>query len=434
MAKNPSTTSALDIIDFIAFLIRKVYLVIVFCIVFALLGVGFNILSAHSEETRAKYESELAEYNASVSNTKDSIKVMETRRNIINETMKEDPIYDMYYSDVTYSCSISFFLDSEDSIIVTDTGNMVYPIQERLVSYYDSFNLSSLLNSTIRNDYLEEMILFTAKKNHCLITVYNKNKEEAERWADAVYNELYKYAVTENNWEFNGKTINSSQYAGQYYVDVVSKYSTSVIELDKNLNEQAQSLEKLEAKPPRLYRFLRYGAIGFIIGGFLSVLVILLLFAIKNPITKSFVAEKISGIHFWGSLYEENGILGRIARRIIGERKFSSEKEAIEFLRGNIRNTSLKDGAIKNMAILCSCKSRFVQKQAKSLESVLSEFGCKSTLVTDVSVNPESADVVSSTDAVILLERQWVSQWKLVGVSMDLAERFNKPVVGFVLC
>ena len=162
--------------------------------------------------------------------------------------------------------------------------------------------------------------------------------------------------------------------------------------------------------------------------------VLVFVFIKNNPVTHSFIAEKKIGKPRLGVVFAANGIFDKFARIIIGERKYNSEPDAIDFIRSNIKTTELSKESKVKVAILCSCSEKAVAKQAMILESVISELGCKATLVTDVSVNPESSIVVDGTDAVILLERQWVSQWKLVGVSMDLAERFNKPVVGFVLC
>lgn len=433
MTKKDYDSLSIDITDVFAFILKKMVLIIVMCTIGALIGVGFHYLISSSEKAMDEYSIVLNDYNSSLSSAKSSLVVLQNKRNAILEAQKEDPVMDIYNSGSSYLGTISFLIRSDDDLVVSDSGVILYPNQERLTGYFDSIDLCETLKSDSKQKYLKAIVKFSAKNNVGTIIVYNVNQEKVSAWGESIFEVLQKYSE-EQGWRLI-KTFESFEvYSGQYLLSIVEEYNKSIKDLDKELYEQTRTIRDLEGNKPSPFHFVRYGIMGFVLGGFFCIIILLFEFLQKNTITQSYSIDKRIGIPFLGALFASCSFFEKLARKIIGERKYSSEADAVEFIRGNIRNTSLKEESVKNVAILCSCKSKDVEKQANTLESVLSEFGCKATLVSDVSVNPESADVVSSTDAVILLERQWVSQWKLVGVSMDLAERFNKPVVGFVLC
>lgn len=421
-----------DISDILALAIKKFLIVLLICIIGALAGVGFHYSTASSEKAKEEFELELRDYNSALNTARNNLELLNNKKNSSIELMKDDPAFEMVKSQSTFICKDSFILDSGADII-SDSGNIVYPAIEKMMAYFETLNLNQVLNTDIKEQYLDRIVLLSTNRNNVVITMYGSDKETTFSSMDSLVAVLQKYA-SDNGWLIveNSKTI--EPYYGDYINDLVEEYNKTIGELDKSITEQTKALNSLERNSPKALHIMKYAVIGFILGAFIALFIIVLIYVGSNPVTKSFTAEKRTGKPFIGALFEAKDIFSKVARLFVGERKFTSESEAIEYIRSNIRNTSLKDDSAKNVAILCSCKGKDVEKQAKSLESVLSEFGCKATLVTDVSVNPESADVVSSTDAVILLERQWVSQWKLVGVSMDLAERFNKPVVGFVLC
>lgn len=433
MSKTPYEPVVINITDFIAFLVKKVIVILIICVICTVLAIGIHYFMANKEKAIEKYNLELEEYSSTFNAAKNKLDSLVISRDNISKSMKEDPAISLFDSGAIFVSNLSFFIRSEDDVIVSDSGSLIYPNQEKLSVFFDSIDMSKVLGVDSKKEYLNKLILFSAQRNHIEITAYNNSKESASNWAEKVYDVLSEYSNNQG-WEISDLNSYTESYYGPYINDIVDEYNDSLADFNKKIIEQTRAVKDLSSRQPHPYHFLRFAVIGFVLGGFISVLAFFIRFVQMNFVTRSFTVENKTGKQFLGSFWSSGNIFDKLARRIIGERKFSSESEASEFIKGNIRNTSLKDNAIKNVAILCSCKSKDVEKQAKSLESVLSEFCCKATLVTDISVNPESADVVSSTDAVILLERQWVSQWKLVGVSIDLAERFDKPVVGFVLC
>ena len=434
MNKTPYEPILISFSDLFGYVIKKAVTIVLLCIVGAMAGIGINYFSSNTAEARAKYEDLLMKYNDSVSDSKNNLKVLESIQFNYLEAKNNNPLFKLYESNEVLVCTLSFSTGSDETVIITDDKEIIYPKCEELLSYYDSINLNKVLGVNIKSEYLKSLIRLTSKGSIITIVAYNQDGDVAQSWVEKVYQELSRYATKKQGLVINGYEINTESYYGQYINNSVKEVNDSLTEVNKSILTENQNLKELNSSRPKQFQFVKYAIIGFIFGGFIGLFVMIFAFIRLNPVTNSFISEKKIGKPFLGALFLSDNLFEKIARAIIGERHYLSEPEAVDFIKGNIRNTALKENSNKSVAILCSCKSRDVEKQAKTLASVLSEFGCKTTLVTDVSVNPESADVVSSTDAVILLERQWISQWKLVGVSMDLAERFGKPVVGFVLC
>ena len=433
MNKTPYEPILISLSDLFGFVIRKTVIIILICIIGTMAGVGFHFLASNTAGAREKYEELLANYNDSVLATENNIRVFESMQLSYLEMKSNNPLFDLYESSKVFVSTMSFSTNSSEALIVDDK-TIIYPKSEELLSYYDSINLDKLLSANTKSDYLRSIILLKTNGNIITITAYNHDGDIAKAWVEKVYQELSRYASENQGLNVNEFEITTELYYGQYINNSVKEINDSLFEVNKNILAETQKLKELNSLRPKQFQFVKYAVIGFVFGGFIGLFVMIFAFIRLNPVTNSFVSEKKIGKPFLGALFLCDNLFEKISRAIIGERKYSSTTEAADYIKCNTRNTSLTDVSGKSVAILCSCKSKDVDRQVKTLASILSEFGCKTTLVPDVSVNPESTDVVSSTDAVILLERQWISQWKLVGVSMDLAERFGKPVVGFVLC
>lgn len=434
MNKTPYEPIVINLADYFAFIVKKIVLVILFCFVSAALLLAFHYVSAGSEKAVEEYNFELESYNMAIEQIKDSLASLESRRASIDKAKQEDPASLIYDTGHCFISSVSFFISSENDVIISDGGVIVYPNQEKLISFFNSLNLSKTLGYDCKNEYLRKLVLVSGSNNHITITAYNQNKDDSEKWVGRVFDELYKYATEDNGWNVNGKTEFSEQYYGEYIIDIVDDYLSSLSELNDGIIKLTKELKDLQPTIPRQYHFLKFAVIGFIAGSLIAALILLLEYIKMNPVTRSFIAEKKTGSVFLGALFIANDIINKVSRSIIGERDFKSEASELEFIRENIRNTILPDKSIKSLAILSSCQEKSVEKAYRNLESVFSELGYEITLVSDAAVNPNSTHVISCSDVVVLLERQWVSQWKNVEISMNLVERFNKSVLGFVLC
>ena len=434
MEKSPYTPIVFDLTDILAYLVKKALIIIVVCFLCGFIGVGINYLSSKSETAMEKHRQELDEYNTLLANTKNKLATLQSMRANTIELRENDPVLDLSSSEDVFVCKISFFINAEDDIIVSDSGLLIYPNQEQMKVYFDSLNLNQILDPNIKSNYLNRLVLFSSQGNNIVINAYNQNKDVASVWAEKVYQELQEFAVAEQGWIIINKTESVESYNGLYLVNLVNEYNDELARTDKSISETMKEVKALEASKPSNLHPLRFFVIGFVLGGGLTVMILLLGHISKNPVTKSFIAEKIIRKPFIGALFSEKKLFDRLARRVIGERIFLSESDKIDFIKNNIRNSFIDGQKKESVCILCSCDARHVEEQSKNLQSIFSEFGCRSELVVNASTNPNATNAVIRSDAILLLERQWESKWRAVHLSVELAERFDKQIIGFVLC
>ena len=434
MEKSHYSPIVFDLTDIIAFLVKKALIIVIVCFLCGAIGVGFNYLSSRSETAMEKFSQELDEYNKTLTNAKNSLDSLQRMRVSTIEAKENDPVLDLNEAKDVFVCKISFFISSEEDVIITEYGSIIYPNQEQMRIYYDSLNLSQVLDSDAKSSYLSRLVLYSAQGNNTIITVYGQSKDVAMSWAEKVYQELRAYAEDVQGWKIINRNDVIDSYDGLYIVNMVEEYNNTITELDNKIKDMTKEVKTLLTSRPSNLHPLRFFAIGFILGGGLIVLVLLLSHISRNPVTKSFIAEKIIQKPFIGALFSDKGLFDRLARRVIGERRFQSESDEIDFIRHNIKNSFLSEQKIGSVCILCSSSEKNVGTKAKTLESILSESGYKTELVVDASTNPNSTDAVIRSDAVLLLESQWKSKWSAVSLSMELAERFDKQIIGFVLC
>lgn len=434
MEKPPYSPIVFDLTDIFAYLVKKALLILAVCFLCGAIGVGFNYLFSKSESAMEKYSQELDEYNKTLTNAKNTLDTLQRMRISTVESKENDPVLELNEAQDVFICKVSFFVSSEDDIIITEYGSIIYPNQEQMRIYFDSLNLSQLLDLDIKSSYLNRLVLFSCQGNNTVITVYSQSKDVAMAWADRVYQELRTFAEDEQGWKIIGKNEVTESYDGLYIINMVENYNNTIADFDRRIIETTKEVKKLVSSRPSSLHPLRFFAIGFVLGGGIIAFALLLIHISRNPITKSFIAEKIIQHPFFGALFVENRLFDRLARLVIGERRFQSESDEIDFIKNNIKNSFLNEQKINSVCILCSRADKDLETKAKTVESILSEFGCNTELVVNASINPNSTDAVIRSDAIILLERQWKSQWRSVSLSIELAERFEKRIIGFVLC
>lgn len=434
MNRNTYNPIIIDLSDIIAFALKKFLLIVIFCVICMALSIGVHFISANSEGSIEKYNTELEEYESALNNAENMLDVLESRKSGIIQSREEDPVSELYNSKSVYVSKITFKISSEDDMVISESGTLIYPNQDSLLGFFNSLNLSGVLGCNIKNDYLRNLVLVSAQANYIEIMVYNQDQDVSRNWAGKIYDELYSFATVDYDWTVSGKADSTESYYGQYVVSIVEKYNSSLVELEELITKQTKEIKALKSQRPGRLHLVRFAAIGFVAGGFLCLAVLVLIYVKRNPVTKTFSAEKKIGKPFLGALFADNDLFDKVARSVIGERKYQSENEAIEYLRSSIRNNTASLQGNGVVSILCSCSGKLVEKQVSAVESALKEAGFTAAVVTDAPTNPESSDIIKGSDAVVILERQWMSQWKLVFVDLELAERCEKPVIGFVLC
>ena len=433
MNKTPYEPIVISLLDVFAFFVKMFLFILIFCIVFAGISIGFHYFTAQTEKAYEKYDEELADYNAVFQSAKDSLELMNSKKQAIIESINEDPVFDLYSAQSVYVCDIDFFIRAENDTVISESGVTLYPNQEKLLGVFESLDLASVVGSDYKNDYLKQLVIISAQRNHFKIKVYGASIDIVNSWAKSIFDVLSKFAEGEH-WTIDGITSFAETYYGRYIFDIVEGKNSSLSALVNDIIKQSKTIEDLKAEKPHLFHFLKFFVIGFVIGGFISVLILFIIFVMRDPVTKSFTAQKKIEKPFLGALFVDNSFFDKLARCIIGERKYASQSESLTVIGNSVKQSGLGDKKVSKIALVSSVKGKQVENQIKVLESLFSDLGYKVTTVLDVTINSNSPGFISDSDAVVIVERQWFSKWKHISVSMEMAERFNKEIIGFVLC
>lgn len=235
------------------------------------------------------------------------------------------------------------------------------------------------------------------------------------------------------------KNLEYKLVVGSNFGSVTSADYDRAIELFTSLDKSVSSLEadvsileRVKSTGIMPYSIPKYAAIGFLVGGFIGLFVIVLGFIVSEPLTRSDDFIFFIGIPLLGAVFSENGCFVKLSRKIYGEVDWVNKETALKWFEENLNSTVLPDGA--KVAVLYSGNDFKALETAKEVLAVLNKKGYETTFTENAYLNPETNSRVQSSDVVLLYEKQWISKWKNVNADVEIAKRFEKKVAGFILC
>ena len=420
----------ISIIDVFAYLVKK-FIIIAVCSFIALaLGIGIHYLSANSESSLKKYTKNYSDYEARLSGVSFQLNTMINSRSILEKQKLEDP--SILFNDgrqitkTTILLSLRYVSDDKNST------NAVNSMTSAIKTFISTIDLASLINSSIDNEYLRPLVDFSGTDGFYSIAVYTDNSVVPDSLPSEIMKSLESFISNRVDFELVEISSTSGLYNGSYFSLMVEEYTNQISTLSDDIILKTEEMEQLEHNPPSRFHFLRFGVLGFLIGGVISVLALVISFIVRDPLTVSFEVENIIKLPFLGAFFSGNGPFDKLARRIIKERRFDNDEMAIKFFQNSIN--VLSNERLKNIVVISSLTGKGgVEKASSTVCNKLSVFGCDAVFVANALNNPETVSHLNDADAVIFVEKQWKSSWKIVNAQKALAARFNKPVIGFVL-
>ena len=217
--------------------------------------------------------------------------------------------------------------------------------------------------------------------------------------------------------------------------DDYSKAAGLFSSLDKSVKDLEKEVEELEnqakaTKPS--YSIAKYAIIGFLAGGFVSLIYIVFAFVVSEPVSRSEDSKIRLKAPLLGAVFSENGCFEKLSRKAMGEVCWKDKATALMWFEENLDSTVFPDKA--KIAVLYSGCNAKALETAKEVLAVLKKKGYEASFTENASLNPETNSKVQNADAVLLFEKQWTSKWKDVCACEEIAQRFDKKVAGFVLC
>ncbi len=429
----------INLSELFAYILRKFFIFLVVAIVGFIFGIGLNYFVTNSEKAVEEYEKKVTEYYNNLQYKENDLTVLKNQLELQNKINSESPIM-QYDSQNVGKTSISFSIPfEEEDIIQLQSGTsttLTTALTEKFKNYWNTVNIKDILGIDVKEEYLRYLISFSGKLNVFTVTVNAKTTDESEKRAETIYNYLcdsYRKGLisTSNSEEIietSRRTENViSTSIDNYIKDNLNKSS----ELNTKIQESEEALEKYEKEEPAKYQFLKYG----VIGAFLFVIVLCVVYFITfisvSPSTSSYISEEKLGVPFLGAQFVENSFWIKASRMVLGERSWKTPEEADRYLNnGLLLNIPEKS----KIAVLSSSNIKAVDEGFKEVVKAISIGGYNLSFVTEAHQNPDTSDIISGSDYVVLLQKQWETSQKQTRVVIDLAEKLGKEVKGFILC
>ena len=195
-------------------------------------------------------------------------------------------------------------------------------------------------------------------------------------------------------------------------------------------NNKEATLSYFESIKKVDYSIPKYLLVGLVCGALVSICFLVVSFSLSNKVCDSSDAEKRLGVPLLGLFFIDNALHDRLARRIIGERKWDTKEEAVAWFKENV---SIAVPAGAKVSLLCSRKNKKSKKAVSIVDNTLKENGYTVDIVTDVYQNPLAISSIEKSNGVIIIENQFNSKWTQIEYEVELTDRINKKVFGFVL-
>jgi len=423
----------------------KSFLIILICSIAGLfVGIGYDYLHSNSEKQLEEYSSEYETYQESVSELESRISYLNNMRDVLSDRNRQNPLFAMDMNNV-YKTSTGFML-------VGQSGQNSEGLTSLMKSYWDSLDLSSVLNIDLSDDNIRSLIKLASNTDASalpnqsitasnsgitavsfVLSVFNENAEVSESYSSLIISEIEDF-LSDYGVEIKNKSTNTEKYQGTELINRKENYRSELSEIGTQISEVTTELKDVRKNAPSKYHTIKYSVLGFLAGGMVSFICAFIAMLSSNPILLSFDVEDRMKKPFLGAVFASSGLLARVARKVIGERSFKSGEDASKMISKNFSclSTEIKQGDC--VAILCSRRDKYTEIAADSVCRVINECGFKTVFVSDSLQNPDALEAIRDSNAVVILEEQWKSKWIQVASNIQMIENSQKPIVGFILC
>ena len=167
--------------------------------------------------------------------------------------------------------------------------------------------------------------------------------------------------------------------------------------------------------------------LGAAVGVLLALVLILADYIFRNRAETSRQLEEGLAIPFLGSMAKPGGIWNRLADRMIGERIWPDEAQALQYISSGAKVLLPSSGTVL-LASTLPLDAAAVQPLVKALESA----GRTVRFVGDANRSPEMAENLKACGCVVLLERAGISRWDALTELASMAKSLDRPLSGFL--
>ncbi|MBQ3831309.1 MAG: hypothetical protein II813_10420 [Spirochaetales bacterium] len=418
--------------DFFAYCVKKFLILVVGAIIGMVLFLGFHLVSSNSEKKTNEYNSRMVNYQNNLEIKEKTLENLKSKLEFINELHAENPLLQ---SDDVFRSRVIISPKSQNDVIITDSGLIVSETLMKIDAIWDGIDLSTVLGSNLDSDILKTFIVYTNNGAVSEIVVYGQSMEASITFASKIKDHLSLFLKEQGDEDAVFSSIETSKASKDYINEQNQHYISTKSDLLMQIEEVESSINELRKSIPSKYHITKNAVLGFFLGGIVSLIILIIGFISRNPITSSFSTEKELSVPFLGAMFIEKGFFAALARRIIGERLFINKDDSENFIRSVISGNSFSEiRNAKSIAVVSSVREKEIGFSFKKICSILEESGYHVVFVYESMNNSKMIDAIESSDAVVLIEKQWVSRKQLIKASIDFVGRMGKKAIGFFIC
>lgn len=321
---------------------------------------------------------------------------------------------------------------------------IISKIQSQYVILWNSLDLQSALSYTPRagmeDKYLREIVTLSPADGGCLtLTASGTSEAVTRKLAEAAYDRvlalqsviskgsyLHSFVKLSDVTKISVDTaLENTQTAN---LEKITTYNDSI----KDLNEQLEGLttperEKVDGPREISMSALKYAVLGAALGCLLALVWALVSYLFRSRPETSRQLEEGLSIPFLGSTAKPGGIWDRLADRILSERLWKDETQALEYISASAKALLPASGAV-----LLASTLPLTEEQVRPVMKALESQGRTLRFVGAAGRSPETAEALRACGCVVLAERPGATRWDDVTELAALTKALERPVGGFV--
>lgn len=447
--------------EILAVIVRRGRVILCFAVIAAILAGAYQFKVQYAayrnpanvpEQFEAVYQIQTAEYNKTLSEYNKQLDA--ARRSLeqqlsYNENsilMQVDP-YNMALDTFVLAITDVTEIQSEAySQKEVNPGYFIDTLQNYYLQYWNSLSLSQTLTDNpypeLAERYLRELVGFYVNGNGVLtITAVGLTEADAAALGDSIYRAFMALYPTVKAATYD-HSISLVSHSARYVVDanIESLQTTNLTSAQEkktnvtNLENQIHSLAVPEMGVPMskktvVIQSAKWAVLGAFVGIVLACIWILVLFLMRSRAESSRQMERILGIAFLGSVAKKGSIWERMARKLLGERVWKDADTAAAFLAQSVESAVEPDAPL---AVLTTLNTKDAESALVAVSEAVSPVCPQVSCVKNAEKNPDAVALLRDCKTVLLAERPGVSNTPEIRSLMDMAEKQDVRIVGFV--
>ena len=321
---------------------------------------------------------------------------------------------------------------------------IISKIQSQYVILWNSLDLQTALKDAaykdVQDKYLQEVASMSRMDGGGLtLTAVAASETASKQLADAAYACLQenRAVISEGSYPHDFTILSrvtkvlidqDLENTQQSNLDKIETYESDIESLTKKLNDlkepERETAFSASAIAKSIVKFMLRGAAA---GLLLGLTLVMASYILRNRAeTSRQLAQRLS-IHFLGSTAKPGGLWNRLADRMLGERLWPDEAQALAYIAASARALLPESGGV-----LLASTLPLAEERVQPILKALADQGRTVRFVAGAGGSPETAGALRACGCVVLAEQAGATRWDDVTELAALAKSLGKPVSGFV--